>query len=51
MERAGQGLRRTAWAAGAIGSLLLVGPVVVFGTGYTAAKVSGSAMEPTYSHR
>ncbi|MFC5173484.1 MULTISPECIES: signal peptidase I [Streptomyces] len=49
MERAGQGLRRTAWAAGAIGSLLLVGPVVVFGTGYTGAKVSGSAMEPTYS--
>ncbi|MEU1487930.1 signal peptidase I [Streptomyces sp. NPDC005752] len=49
MGRAGRGLRRTAWVSGTVGALLLVGTVVVFGTGYTGAKVSGSSMEPTYS--
>ncbi|MFG2591917.1 signal peptidase I [Streptomyces sp. NPDC048438] len=49
MSRAGRGLRRAAWTSGAIGALLLAGPVVLFATGYTSAEVSGSSMEPTYS--
>ncbi|MFJ8885543.1 signal peptidase I [Streptomyces sp. NPDC102402] len=49
MEQAGRGLRIAAWTSGAVGALLLVGPVALFGAGYTAAQVSGSSMEPTYS--
>ncbi|MEU0304636.1 signal peptidase I [Streptomyces sp. NPDC006175] len=49
MSTTGRGLRRTAWASGVIGALLLAGPVALFTTGYTSAEVSGSSMEPTYS--
>ncbi|MGW0786465.1 signal peptidase I [Streptomyces sp. NPDC002913] len=48
MGQAGRGLRIAAWASGAVGALLLVGPVALFGSGYTTAQVSGSSMEPTH---
>ncbi|MFI0716276.1 signal peptidase I [Streptomyces inhibens] len=34
---------------GSVGLILLVGAVVLLGTGYTTIMVVGSAMEPTYS--